>query len=129
MAVKKKDNKTEVMHSKVNAGIQKAMAELYQHHSGQIQENLDEAEDKKVAVTFACDIDCSESEPLVTVRIRFSSSITDKRVFRLDPKIDVENPDQFVLYPSAKAARPEVAEGEAGAEDAARAAEGEAGVK
>ena len=83
MAVQKK-GKTEVLHRKVVAGLIKAVEELYTHHSGEIQENLDESEAKKVRVGFSADIDCSESEPMVTVGIRFSASVTDRRVFRVD---------------------------------------------
>ena len=111
MAVKKKDGKIELMHNKVNVGIQKAISEMYQHHSGEVQENLDESESKKITITFKADIDCSESEPLVSVGIRFSASITDKRVFRVDDSIDVADPNQIVMFASAKEAKPQ-AEGD-----------------
>ena len=95
MAVTKKKTKQPI-HTQIVEGITKAVAELYTHHSGEIQENLDESESKKVAVSFNCDLDCSESEPLVTVKIRFSASVTDKRTFRLD---DV---NQIQLFASKK---------------------------
>ena len=95
MGVKKKSTKQPI-HTQLVEGITKAVAELYTHHSGEIQENLDESESKKVAVSFGCDLDCSESEPLVTVKIRFSASVTDKRTFRVD------DPNQIVMFSSKK---------------------------
>ncbi len=102
MAVKAK-KEVELMHNQVLEGITKAVQELYKHHSGEIQENLDESESKKVAVGFGCEIDCSESQPMVTVKIRFSASVTDKRVFRLDDS------KQINLFETKEAARPEAA--------------------
>ena len=107
MSVKKKDGKIELMHNKTLAGIVKSVSEMYQHHSGEIQENLDTSETQKVTVNFSADIDCSETEPLVSVGIRFSKSVTDKRVFRVDETIDVDDPAQIVLFSSVKEANPE----------------------
>ena len=101
MAVKGKKS-TVPLHKQIVEGIVKAVAELYTHHSGEIQENLDESESKKVVISFATSLDCSESEPMVTVSIRFSSSVTDKRVFRLDDS------KQISLFETEKEARPEM---------------------
>lgn len=101
MAVKKKNQNGKPVHEQIVEGIGQAVRELYTHHSGEIQENLDESEAKKVKVTFGCELDLSESEPLVTVGIRFSASVTDKRVFKLD------DPNQIKLFPDRASASPE----------------------
>lgn len=116
MAVKRKKNEAKPIHTQIVDGITKAVSELYTHHSGEIQENLDESENKKIAVTFAAELDLSESEPLVTVKIRFSSSVTDKRSFRVDDQ------NQIQLFESKK----DLEASEAGEEQTENAAAGEA---
>ncbi len=116
MAVKEKKTNKQAkasVHEQIVAGIVKAAQELYTHHQDEIQENLNESESKKVAVTFPCEIDCSESEPLVTVKIRFSSSVTDKRVFRVDDANgEIAEPGQVRLFASEKDMKAEAGEGE-----------------
>ena len=90
MGVKKKKTEASPMHEQIAEGLIQAVKELYNHHSGEIQENLDESESKKLAIGFNCELDCSESEPMVTVKIRFSTSVTDKRVFRVDDENQVQ---------------------------------------
>lgn len=111
MAVKGKEPKSKMNHAKIAEGIIAAVGELYKHHSGEIQENLDESESKKVRVGFGVDIDCSESEPMVTVSVRFSASVTDRRVFRLD------DPNQITLFSSREEAAPEPPAGEGEGEE------------
>ena len=121
MAVKNKKDKKQPIHTQIVEGITKAVAELYTHHSGEIQENLDESESKKIDVTFGASIDCSESEPLVTVKIRFSASVTDKRTFRVD------DPGQIQLFSSKKELEAsENPDGEQAENEAGKEADGDA---
>ena len=100
MAVKEK-GKAKPIFTQIREAITKAVDELFNEHSGEISQVLDEAEDKCVAVTFGVKVDCSESEPMVTTGIRFSQSVTDKRVARLD------DPRQITLFKTAAEANPE----------------------
>ena len=100
MAVKDK-GKAKPIFTQIREAITKAVDELFNEHSGEISQVLDEAEDKCVAVTFGVKVDCSESEPMVTTGIRFSQSVTDKRVARLD------DPRQITLFKTAAEAKPE----------------------
>lgn len=110
MAVKDK-GKAKPIFTQIREAITKAVDELFNEHSGEISQVLDEAEDKGMAVNFAVKIDCSESEPMVTTSIRFSQSVTDKRVARLD------DPRQITLFRTAAEAKPEAEQTEMSAGD------------
>jgi hypothetical protein len=96
MAVRDK-GKAKPIFTQIREAITKAVDELFNEHSGEISQVLDEAEDKKINVTFGVVLDCSESEPAVTTAIRFSQSVTDKRYSRL------EDPRQILLLKEAPA--------------------------
>jgi molybdopterin converting factor small subunit len=83
MAVRKKSGKS-AADGTVTEAIVSAVQELLEKHSGEIHRIREESEDKKVTVNFANQIDCSESEPLVTTTIRYTESYTDKITNRLD---------------------------------------------
>lgn len=72
--------------------VQKAAAELLLQAQDNIQQALTDSEDKKLTINLGVKVDESESEPLVSVGIRFSESYTDKRVTRL------EDPNQIELF-------------------------------
>ena len=81
-----------------------ASDELLTQAQDNIQKVLDDSESKKIAVSLKIDRDDSESEPLVTVSIRFSEAYTDKRVARLN------DPNQKTLFHDKSELEP--AEGE-----------------
>lgn len=97
MAVKKKDEKAKAVDVQIREAIVKAVDELYLQHSGEIRELINESEDHKARINLGVDLDESESEPMVSVSIRFSSSITDKRICRL------EDENQVLLFSSKEA--------------------------
>ena len=72
--------------------VQKAAAELLTQAQDNIQEVLQDAESKKITITFKVDLDESETEPVVKIGIRFSESYTDSRTTRLD------DPGQIQLF-------------------------------
>lgn len=80
------------------AAIVAKVQDLGVTHMPGILRFIEEAENKKEKVTFGVEIDMSESEPLVTVAIRYSQSVTDKRSVQLD------DPDQgtFADYVARK---------------------------
>ena len=91
MAVKTK-SKSEPVFTNIRKAIGLAVDELLNEHSAAIVEHYSESETKKGTLNFACEIDVSESEPLVTTKIRFTETMTDKRVSRLD------DPAQISLF-------------------------------
>lgn len=100
MGVKKKSGKAPKGQNLL-AAIVAQVEELGRKHMGGILDFVEQAEDKKEKVTFGVEIDCSESEPNVTVSIRYSQSVTDRRSVVLD------DPDQGTFKEVV-----EVAEGE-----------------
>ncbi len=68
----------------VCAAIIDAVETLWNKHAPEIHRIRQESEDKTIVVNFANEIDCSEIEPMVTTRIRYSESFTDKITNRLD---------------------------------------------
>ncbi len=99
MAVKSKKSGNEPQDQHINEAICQMVKELYSEHSGEIRSTLEESEVNKLSISFNVELDCSESEPMVTTKIRFSSSVTDKRVSRLD------DPQQIVMFKEKKDAR------------------------
>ena len=93
MSVSRKKNSTEKQPQDVQiaAAINQAVGELYGEHAAEIRAVLEDSEDRKVVVNFGVELDCSESEPMVTTKIRFSTSVTDRRVTKL------EDPNQTVF--------------------------------
>lgn len=87
MAVKKHAAKTTPGKGIKNALLEKA-AELWEAHAGEIMELVEESEEHKLTVGFSLEIDCSESAPNVTVKIRFASTVTDSR------KVQMDDPNQ-----------------------------------
>lgn len=84
MAGRKKNAVMEPMDETIQRAIAQAVHELYGVHAEEIRTVRDESEKRSVTVAFGAEIDCSESEPTVKVRIRFAATITDVRTTRLD---------------------------------------------
>lgn len=83
MANKKKD-KISPQASAIRDALKEMVGELYDQHADEIEKFRVDSEADKVTVNFKGEIDCSESEPVVSATIRFSQSVTDKRFARLD---------------------------------------------
>jgi len=83
MSVKSKDGR-KPKDGNVCAAILDAVETLWNKHAPEIHRIRQESEDKSIVVNFSNDIDCSESKPMVTTRIRYSESFTDKITNRLD---------------------------------------------
>lgn len=98
MATKRKVSK-QVSNPAVVKAIVSGVASLYNEHEDKIMSVLGDSEQKTITVNFAVDIDQSETQPILEVKIRFSESVTDKRVARLeDPNQETfqfVRPDQF----------------------------------
>lgn len=87
MSVRKKSGK-EAHDGNICAAIVDAVSTLWNRHAKEIHRIREDSEEKKISVSFASEIDCAESEPLITTRIRYTESFTDKITSRLD------DPDQ-----------------------------------
>lgn len=83
MPRKKKAEKEGLMHHFCAEFMTRA-EELLAAHEDEIAAILEDSEDNKVGVTFNLLIDASESQPKMTVRIRFSEVHTDERVVQMD---------------------------------------------
>jgi len=66
---------------------------LKKHMNDGIIPLVDESEDHKATVSLSIKINCAESEPTVETDIRYTSSVTDRRVTKLD------HPDQGTFKP------------------------------
>lgn len=68
----------------VKAAILRAVAILYDRHCEEIEEVQAESEQNQVTVAFGTHIDCSEAEPIVKTKIKFSAVVTDSVTARLE---------------------------------------------
>lgn len=86
MATKKKVQKEKepLVSPETLSAIQEDVGALYVEHESEIRKVMDEAEKPVVVVNFAVKLDLTESAPIVETMIRFTSSVTDKRVRKLD---------------------------------------------
>ena len=87
MATKKKSQKgtkEPLVSPETLQAIQEDVGALYAEHEAEIRKVMDEAEKPVVVVNFAVKLDLTESASIVETLIRFTSSVTDKRVRRLD---------------------------------------------
>lgn len=87
MATKKKSQgskKEPLISPETLTAIQEDVGSLYVEHETEIRKVMDEAEKPVVVVNFAVKLDLTESAPIVETMIRFTSSVTDKRVRKLD---------------------------------------------
>ena len=87
MATKKKSPgkpKEPLVSTETLAAIQEDVGALYVEHESEIRKVMDEAEKPVVVVNFSVKLDLTESAPIVETMIRFTSSVTDKRVRKLD---------------------------------------------
>lgn len=82
MAVPEK-TKPVISEADFKSAILDAVAELYDEHSDQIQAIRSRAEGQSITVTFGNVIDCSESQPVVTTKIRFCETYTDERTNKI----------------------------------------------
>ena len=102
MAVKSKE--TSIKAGSFDEFKQKVLAaaeELLTQAQDNIQKVLNDSESKKITINLKANRDDSESEPLVTVSIRFSEAYTDKRVARLG------DPNQRTLFHDKSELEPE----------------------
>ena len=87
MATKKKQQnrqKEPLVSPETLMAIQEDVGALYAEHETEIRKVMDEAEKPVVVVNFTVKLDLTESAPIVETMIRFTSSVTDKRVRKLD---------------------------------------------
>lgn len=89
MATKRKNqaarkSKEDMISPETLEAIQEDVGELYKEHEAEIRQVMDESEKPVVVVGFGVKIDLSESEPIVETSIRFSQTVTDRRVRKLD---------------------------------------------
>jgi len=86
MATKKKVQKQKepLVSPETLSAIQEDVGALYVEHESEIRKVMDEAEKPVVVVNFSVKLDLTESAPIVETMIRFTSSVTDKRVRKLD---------------------------------------------
>jgi hypothetical protein len=87
MATKKKQQnrqKEPLVSPETLMAIQEDVGALYAEHETEIRKVMDEAEKPVVIVNFTVKLDLTESAPIVETMIRFTSSVTDKRVRKLD---------------------------------------------
>jgi hypothetical protein len=103
MAVKKKERSGKAPRGgNLIAAILSSTEDLLKTHMSEgIIPLVEEAEDHKATVSMSYKINCAESEPVVEVDIRYTSSVTDRRVTKLD------NPDQGTFEPVIAAAEDE----------------------
>lgn len=99
MATKQKKVPKEPRNAAVVGAILAGVRSLYETHEDQINKVKDESETKTVTVNFAVDLDYSDTQPVIEVRVRFSQSVTDKRVARIeDPNqesFEFMKPEEF----------------------------------
>jgi hypothetical protein len=100
-----------------------AIKDLLETHSEEVSTAIDESDDKKLTVNCGIDLDCSETAPSINVRLRFSTSVTDKRTIRCD------DPAQMTFTTLTPAQMREQKEAQEQAEDAAQEATAKAGRK
>jgi len=65
------------------AAILDAVAELWDEHQEEIENIRSRAEGQTISVTFSNTIDGSESQPVVTTKIRFCETYTDERTNKI----------------------------------------------
>jgi hypothetical protein len=85
MSVQRKASK-EASPERVQEGINAGVNHLYSRHADAIEAIRRRSEDECITVNFAVDINGSESEPSISVGIRYTESHTDKVVSKLPPK-------------------------------------------
>jgi len=84
---RKKVESTLLLTPQIIAQITESVSELLTAHASDIEEAIDDSDDRCLKVNLSADMDASESAPNVDVTIRFSSSVTDRRTIRCeDPK-------------------------------------------
>jgi hypothetical protein len=89
--------------STILAGIIAGVTNLFTKHAHEIDRIIEEAETPKLTVSFPVEIDRSESEPQLTVGVRFAETTTDRVSTTLpDPG---QTQFEFVTPAEAKARR------------------------
>lgn len=90
---RKASPKTEAPLNKANAAkVVEAIGELLDVHQDEVNQAIDESESRKITVTFAVDIDASDSAPSIDIKCRFTPcTVTDKRT------LQCEDPNQTTL--------------------------------
>lgn len=85
------------------AGLLAGVTNLFTKHANEIDRIIEEAETPKLTVSFQVEIDRSESEPQLTVGIRFAETTTDRVSTTLpDPG---QTQFEFITPAEAKARR------------------------
>ena len=101
-----------------------AIKEMIETHSDQIQETVEESDKKCATVTFGVELDCSESAPTIDVKMRFSSSVTDRRTIRCEDPNQITFTDSIVP-PAEVPNKKRKKKGEEAAEEGEPAGDGE----
>ena len=109
MSSKKKKTKssTATIEREIKAKFRKHSDELLKQHLPELLQILEESEDHSVPFTFQGKLDCSESEPSLTTRLRFAQTVTDERTELLDDGkqgrlFDDDNKPKAKLEPEPK---------------------------
>lgn len=123
MAVKKKGQKKSKSEPLLSPETLEAMHEdigdLYKQHEEELMGVLDDSEDKKVTITFAVQIDKSETEPQLKTTLRFSTSVTDSRLRTLSNPNQPELVDPKAVLEASRAAKAKERERKKSGKDAA----------
>ena len=83
MSVPEKKAPVVVDEADIRKAILDAISELYEEHEDQIVGIRSRAEGNCITVTFANEIDFSESQPTVRTKIRFCETYTDERTNKI----------------------------------------------
>ena len=114
MAVKSKRTGTPGGENIKNAILAKA-TDLWDAHVEEVLRIIKESEEHRVTVGFSSEIDCSESAPSITIKMRFSETFTDSRTVQLDDP----NQGTFTDVVNAAESQPQAKRGRRGKEAAA----------
>lgn len=115
MAVRSKKTAATPRGENIRNAIMAKVEELWNAHSQEVLDIIQESEDHKVTVGFSSEIDCSESAPSITIKMRFSETFTDSR------KVQLDDPNQgtFTDVVAAAETQPTPKRGRRGKEAAA----------
>ncbi len=109
MAVKKKGQKKgrnePLLSPETLEAMHEDIGDLYKQHEEELMDVLDESEDKKVTITFAVQIDKSETEPQLKTTLRFSTSVTDSRLRTLSNPMQPELVDVKAVREASREAK------------------------
>lgn len=99
-------------------------SELWHKHHGKFEAALDESDRKKIKLHFDCDLDLSESAPVVDTEISFKDKTTESgmnviKTFRAGTRAQMEDPNQLPLPGTQEAEEAEARKADEAADAAA----------